>query len=474
VAADIWLGKVDRWDHPDIVALNEPIKHMLPVNESILVGYFNTTQVMSQVINKVLGEVVQEYADKVGSAAVPAYPVISLAPERVRPVPTLNANNEMVSRTHYAISFGTSFKAQNYVGVRPAAMYNLAGGRVLATREHIVAGITNALDPTAMQINLAPGNESWPMITYNELVLRTRSMTDCQKAREIVDWIYWTQTADLAARTAEAGRIIIPAQSKPVRALIMNYIANVTCDDKQVSSFAACIADGTVCSDHGTCSSGACVCDAGYTGSVCERVASSSSSSSDVLAPVLGTVLPIGFLFLLVVLVAIVAACVIASRRKSDDDVIYINYSELELGTLLGQGGFGEVYRAMWKGQEVAVKRINGELVTRPMRTEFEREIKAMSRLRHPVRTPTPNALPSHVLARSLTSLTSCMARMSFCSWRRVASRPTCASSWSSCRSAPSLMYVTSLINVCTTKLGVDHDCSRVGFGRHRSCCTTN
>jgi hypothetical protein len=31
------------------------------------------------------------------------------------------------------------------------------------------------------------------MVTYDHLVLRTRSMTNCNKARSLVDYIYWSQ-----------------------------------------------------------------------------------------------------------------------------------------------------------------------------------------------------------------------------------------------------------------------------------------
>jgi serine/threonine protein kinase len=44
-------------------------------------------------------------------------------------------------------------------------------------------------------------------------------------------------------------------------------------------------------------------------------------------------------------------------RAQAEDWLI--DPSELELGEVLGTGGFGEVRRAVWRGTEVAVKTIS-------------------------------------------------------------------------------------------------------------------
>ncbi|CAI5969469.1 unnamed protein product [Closterium sp. NIES-65] len=61
-----------------------------------------------------------------------------------------------------------------------------------------------------------------------------------------------------------------------------------------------------------------------------------------------------------------------------------IEFSELRLGIRVGVGSFGEVFRAVWRGTEVAVKML-WEQDAKPEDTEdFYNEIALLSRLRHP------------------------------------------------------------------------------------------
>lgn len=45
------------------------------------------------------------------------------------------------------------------------------------------------------------------------------------------------------------------------------------------------------------------------------------------------------------------------------------------MGELLGSGGYGEVYRAVWKGTDVAVKKMTSEAVTKDMQRNFIDEV---------------------------------------------------------------------------------------------------
>ncbi|KAK3033274.1 hypothetical protein RJ639_034348 [Escallonia herrerae] len=61
-----------------------------------------------------------------------------------------------------------------------------------------------------------------------------------------------------------------------------------------------------------------------------------------------------------------------------------IDYSELTVGTRVGIGFFGEVFRGIWNGTEVAIKVFLEQDLTAENMEDFCNEISILSRLRHP------------------------------------------------------------------------------------------
>jgi serine/threonine protein kinase len=98
-----------------------------------------------------------------------------------------------------------------------------------------------------------------------------------------------------------------------------------------------------------------------------------------------GITLPVSFLL------AICLACILllvvlllrrTQRRRHEWD---IDWAELELGEELGMGGHGEVFKAKWRGTEVAVKVLASNVaVTKEMQRCFTEEVLVMTKLRHP------------------------------------------------------------------------------------------
>jgi hypothetical protein len=63
----------------------------------------------------------------------------------------------------------------------------------------------------------------------------------------------------------------------------------------------------------------------------------------------------------------------------------WIDLDEIEMtGDYLGGGGFGSVTRGIYRGQDVAVKKLLSQYLTPEMQIEFEREIMLMKDLHHP------------------------------------------------------------------------------------------
>lgn len=61
-----------------------------------------------------------------------------------------------------------------------------------------------------------------------------------------------------------------------------------------------------------------------------------------------------------------------------------IPFGELEMGDKIGSGGFGDVHVALWKGQQVAVKKLRVHRVTQARKKQFEDEVRGFVGLDHP------------------------------------------------------------------------------------------
>ncbi|KAL4124792.1 hypothetical protein PRIC2_008386 [Phytophthora ramorum] len=69
---------------------------------------------------------------------------------------------------------------------------------------------------------------------------------------------------------------------------------------------------------------------------------------------------------------------------KAKNDSLHVNYNELQIEEMIGQGAFGTVHRAKWRGTAVAVKILVCQYLTADILEEFEAEVQIMSILRHP------------------------------------------------------------------------------------------
>lgn len=61
-----------------------------------------------------------------------------------------------------------------------------------------------------------------------------------------------------------------------------------------------------------------------------------------------------------------------------------ILFEELHLDNKIGGGGFGDVYVALWKGHQVAVKKLRVQRVSQLKKKQFEDEVRSIANLNHP------------------------------------------------------------------------------------------
>ncbi len=64
--------------------------------------------------------------------------------------------------------------------------------------------------------------------------------------------------------------------------------------------------------------------------------------------------------------------------------LVTLSWSNLELGQMIGSGGYGDVYRATWQGIEVAVKQLHLKTLLTDLAEDFQREVMVMAQCQFP------------------------------------------------------------------------------------------
>jgi serine/threonine protein kinase/ABC-type phosphate transport system substrate-binding protein len=388
--AQIYLNQITRWNDPIIVAINPAFASLLP-NASITVLLGTAASPLTRMVTTALRNASPNFNATVGIVDVPTTYPVQMAVNRS--VDLAGVESALASRMNTlaygftALSSGQLLTSKN---VRSAALYNPSTGQyVVPSTDAILAAMQAFSNATLLHLFQgalnAPTDESYPLVLY-DILLTAKNSTDCTKAAALADWIYWTQSAEAAEKIALRDGVVLTSTITVWKKMMLTAVARMSCDGKNVSSIAGCVSDGELCSDNGLCVSGACECADGWAGTHCELSASSAGSdSSTILAATLGSVLPAA-LFVVVLLVVLAIVLVVLARRKQRKDEWEIDTNELEMAETLGTGGYGEVFRAKWRGTEVAVKMMAAKdnLLTRDMQRNFAEEVRVMTALRHP------------------------------------------------------------------------------------------
>jgi phosphate transport system substrate-binding protein len=228
---DIYNGTVNRWNDPRIIALNPRLDGYLP-EAAITVMHRSDASGTTELLTKSLISFSPDWT--AGSASSIEWPVDGtgkgvggIGNQGVADAVINTANSLGYVELSYAISNSLTY----------ADMINKAGRKVTANAESLESAI-NDFDTEAFDDKLTAtildggGKNSWPMSGFTYLILHTTSMSNCVKARKLLEYIHWTLTdAKAGQRAAKRGYAVLPLVT---RDQVLTKLGEVTCNGQQV------------------------------------------------------------------------------------------------------------------------------------------------------------------------------------------------------------------------------------------------
>ncbi len=222
--ADIYLGKITKWNDPVLTAANPDVQ--LP-NKDIVVVHRSDGSGTTFIFTDYLSSVSPEWKDTVGQGTSVKWPV-GLG----------GKGNEgvfgTVSQTDGSIGYvELAYALQNRATIN--TLQNKAGEYVapsIDSTQAAMADFGTALgDKLALPIVDAPGKSSYPIAGYTYLLLYM-DQQDCTKAQKILDFLKYAYGPDGDKSATDLSYVTLP---KDVKDQINAKLAQVTCQGKPLS-----------------------------------------------------------------------------------------------------------------------------------------------------------------------------------------------------------------------------------------------
>ena len=208
ILADIFLGRITRWNDPRVAAVNPGVS--LPASDVIVVHRSDgsgTTYVWTDYLAKVS----PEWSQRVGRGTSVNWPV-GLG----------GRGNEGVAATVRQTPGAVGYVELGYALINRMSIgtvRNRSGGFIMPTLESVTAAAAGAMDdmgPTTdfrVSITDSPGAQAYPIASFTWLLVR-KTYPDHAKARELAKFIWWALT-DGQAKAAGLGYAPLPKEMLP-------------------------------------------------------------------------------------------------------------------------------------------------------------------------------------------------------------------------------------------------------------------
>ncbi|BCS82572.1 putative serine/threonine-protein kinase receptor [Cotonvirus japonicus] len=374
---DIYTGVVTNWNHTNIRRLNTPYINSLLPNKTITVVVQNVESDINELFTSFLSDNSERFKNLVGSTKSPKF---ILNDNNVAYTDDINGVGNVLISIDYSFAFWSDpgIRALTHMSIVRPINIQTDTGKIISPSDETLA---NAVNDKANNLNQRD-SDSWPLIAMISLIYRQKTMRSFSKASAVADFIYWTQSSEMAHDIADIQGYYIASNHPKYYKENLELLKSFTFEGKNVSEIANCINDGSICSNSGSCTDGVCICQKDRIGDYCESVVSESSDNS--LTIILAVVIPVLFLIVIFVVAILIIIIIILRFTKKTDDNWEIDYSELDVTEQIGAGGNGTVHKAIWKGTEVAVKIMINQNSTKEIDNSFKDEVRIMKNLRHP------------------------------------------------------------------------------------------
>jgi len=229
VIADIFLGKVTKWNDARLASVNPGTS--LPATD-IVVVHRSDGSGTSFGFTDYLSKVSPEWRSKVGKGTSVSWPVGLGGKGNEGVAATVNQTPGGIG--YVELAYATSNK-MSFGQVR-----NSSGKFITPSLESVTAALAGALKTLApttdfrMSITNPDGADGYPIATMTWLLVH-KTYADIAKAKALVQFIWWAET-DGQSRANELGYAALPKQLRP---WIESRLKSITVDGKPVWTTAA-------------------------------------------------------------------------------------------------------------------------------------------------------------------------------------------------------------------------------------------
>jgi phosphate transport system substrate-binding protein len=219
--ADIFLGKIKKWNDPAIAALNPNLS--LP-NKDLVVVHRSDGSGTTFIFTDYLSAVSPEWKEKVGTGTSVNWPVGLGGKGNEGVAGTVSGNDGSIGYVELA------YAKQNNLPF--AKMKNAAGNVVTAsgqTTQNAMADFGgNMPDTLARSIVNASGKDSWPIAGYTYLIVYM-DQQNCVKAQKLVEFIKWALSEKGSPFATGLEYVPLPDN---VRQQVLAKLGQITCQGK--------------------------------------------------------------------------------------------------------------------------------------------------------------------------------------------------------------------------------------------------